>query len=31
MKAFLALALVINVAATMIASRRPQLAAPAAL
>jgi hypothetical protein len=30
-KAFLALALAINVAATMIASRRPQLAAPAAL
>ena len=31
MKAFLALALAINVAATMIASRHPQLAAPAAL
>jgi hypothetical protein len=30
-KAFLALALVINFAATVIASRRPQLAAPAAL
>jgi hypothetical protein len=30
-KAFLALALAINVAATMIASRHPQLAAPAAL